>query len=116
MCVKHESLSLSSAWREFGGLSMWWVTTKQLLLGFAGFDLHDQTQLRSNWKLVAKLATVFMSVRISMLSAFKLNKLFSVLEISFILNYPHICAFFVIVEDFVPSNSEQANFSRTYFH
>ena len=45
------------------------------------------------WKLVAKLATDFMSVRISMLSVFKLNKLFSVLEISFILNYPHICAF-----------------------
>ena len=68
------------------------------------------------WKLVAKLATDFMSVRISMLSVFRLNKLLSVLEISFILNYPHICAFFVLVEDFVPSNSEQANFSRKYFH
>ena len=70
MCVKHESLSLSSAGREFGGLSMWWVTTKQLLLGFAVFDLHDGTQRRSNWKRVAKLATDFMSVRISMLSVF----------------------------------------------
>ena len=70
------SLSLSSAWWEFGGLSIWWVTTKQLLLGFAGFDLHDQTQLRSNWKLVAKLATGFMSVRIPMLSVFELHELY----------------------------------------
>ena len=30
--------------------------------------------------------------------------------------HPHICAFFVIVEDFVPSNSEQAIFSRKCFH
>ena len=64
MCVKHESLLLSSAWREFGGLSMRWVT---------------------NWKRVAKLATGFMSVRISMLSVFELHELLSVSEILVIL-------------------------------
>ena len=45
-------------------------------LAIAGFDLHDQTQLRSNWKLVAKLATGFMSVRIPMLSVFELHELY----------------------------------------
>ena len=105
MCVKHESLSLSSAWREFGGLSIWWVTTKQLLLGFAGFDLHDQTQLRSNWKVVAKLATGFMSVRIPMLSVFELHELLSVSEILVILTpFSYSCIFSCVdssIGDFV---------------
>ena len=46
------------------------------------------------WKCVAKLATDFMSVRISMLSVFKLNELLSVSEISFILNpSSYLCIF-----------------------